>query len=993
MSALKFTTLFSNHNKILKILNNSGDESNNNVHLNLTGLMKKNILLLLILCVSFDLQAKDLQYFFPLPNTEFHNPSTELIFTFDENVSINNINKQAINLWGDKSGRHTFDIKIAGDGKTLLVKPHNAFLANEKVEVNITSLFNNDTFIPLNYKFKVDNKQNNTKNSRTEFEEPYFKQMVVSEGETYFKDYKTALEEGTLPPDFPTFDVTVNNKPKDGYMLVAPRAPANGKFGNYLVILDKDGKPFKYRETTPGTFNFKQQANGYYIAAENFGSHYDIPGNGTKMNIRIFNKDLNLIDFFQMGNGYIAGPHEFMIQPNGNYLCLAQSPHPMDMSKIVEGGNPSAFIVGNVIQEYDKDKNVIFQWRAIDHIDLKESYLDLTAPVISYAHINAVEVDRDGNWLISARHCASIMKIDRKTGEIMWRMGGKKNEFTFFNDEKDGPEYFSYQHDIRRLKNGDITFFDNGNLRTNPYSRGVRYTIDENLKTATLVWSYRNSPDVYGPMQGSVQTFDDNSYLIGWGSPTKTNQTAITEINSAGEKTFELSFPDNFSNYRVQKVAYPPCPAVADVSKEELLQLNTYKFNTTTQKTGILMQFNVLNVVTNYNTFYVRKFDCAPIHPAFEDKVYPMIIAHRIEFESVAIKSYEAEVSLDMNEYQNTFDLIRPTAYYRSTIGEGVFKELTSTYNPDTKVLTFTLRGDGEVVLGQKTNRTLTPTANLISPPDGSIIDAESLNTLTWNNNSEFFQNNVYINELDVNGNVVNTYGGLLTESRYFINPGTLKENTKYSWQVIPQYINGGNASQIWTFETKPKFINVLTPNGGEQMFTEQGKFIIRWENNFTDTVKIEVLKGGELFKTLAESNVCFTNNYWWTIDGSYTPGDDYKIRITSLPSGLISESKENFSINKLTSINEENLLSNKVYPNPATNKISYIFDTKEIVNAKNVEIYNNNGNKLKDFDYTNILVNNNRIELSIENLAKGVYFIKVTLSGNKQELAKFVKQ
>ena len=53
-------------------------------------------------------------------------------------------------------------------------------------------------------------------------------------------------------------------------------------------------------------------------------------------------------------------------------------------------------------------------------------------------------------------------------------MGGRNNQFTFPND----PIPLSYQHDVRRLPNGHITIFDNGNYRVPPFSRAVEYAAE-----------------------------------------------------------------------------------------------------------------------------------------------------------------------------------------------------------------------------------------------------------------------------------------------------------------------------------------------------------------------------------------------------------------------------------------------------------------------------------------------------------------------------------
>lgn len=964
--------------------------------------MKKIILSLFLLFVFFDLRARDLEYIFPNPNTKYHNTYTEIILTFDEEISLKNINKNGINLLGSKTGKHTFDIKVANNNKTLILKPHNEFSISEKVEVKIDKLFQDENFKILEFSFETMNNKIKRpieiqENNIINLEDNSYIKVINEDKENYFKDYKEALNNDELPADFPTLDIKVNNNPKDGYMLVAPRVANNSGFGNYLIILDKNGVPIKYRPTTPNSFNFKQQDNGLYAVAETFGSHLGITGNGTRANIRIFDKDLNLLESFQMGNGYIAGPHEFMIQPNGNFICVAQNPIPMDMSKIVEGGNPNAFIVSNVIQEFDKDKNCIFQWRAIDHIEITESYLKLTDPVISYAHINALEVDRDGNWLISPRHTASIMKINRLTGEIMWRFGGKKTDFTVIGDEKNGPEYFSYQHDIRRLKNGDITFFDNGNLKTPQYSRGVRYRLDEENKIATLVWQYRNTPDVYAGQQGSVQTFDDGSYLIGWGTATQANQVGLTELDPQGNKTFELNFPPNTSHYRVQKVPYPPCPAVANVMKEELLELNTYDFNEGNQKSGIKMTFNTLNSPVPYNIFYVRKYDCAPMNPEFLGMT-PLISAHRVEFEGVQITNFGATVELDMNEFQNSFDYTSPSVYFRPVFGLGSFQFLPSTYDTLTKKLIFSIFQNGEIVIGKSSNQILTPIATLHSPIDEAILDPESKIILEWSNNSNYTFNHVTLYEVGQNGERMVRVDTLTRELRYIIPANTISVDSRFAWKVTPQYINSGQETEEWFFRTRPKYITMLSPNGGEIISNQGVNTIIRWEDNYFDTVKIELYHNGEFVKTIKDSIVSYTNNYLWNVTNDIEVGSDYKIKIISFNYGVVVESMDYFAISDMNSIEEvEGDITFDIFPNPAVSKLTINLDDYNIKKSdfgnyiKKIEIFNLNGQMV----YQNIFEKNivGNLEIDVNNLDRGSYYIVINNNQNKMINANFIKK
>src|SRR5690606_12141524 len=123
-----------------------------------------------------------------------------------------------------------------------------------------------------------------------------------------------------------------------------------------------------------------------------------------------------------------------------------------------------------------------------------------------YSNFNSVAVDPDGNYMICNRLLSEITKVDRNTGEIIWRLGGKHNQFTFIDEnQNNAPIYFSMQHDIRILPNGNLTIFDNGDQHDPRYSRGVEYEIDEVNKTAKMVWEYVAPVDVFSQSNGSLQ--------------------------------------------------------------------------------------------------------------------------------------------------------------------------------------------------------------------------------------------------------------------------------------------------------------------------------------------------------------------------------------------------------------------------------------------------------------------------------------------------------
>ncbi|HMD13747.1 MAG TPA: aryl-sulfate sulfotransferase, partial [Bacteroidota bacterium] len=147
-------------------------------------------------------------------------------------------------------------------------------------------------------------------------------------------------------------------------------------------------------------------------------------------------------------------------------------------------------------------------------------------------------------------------KIDRNSGDIIWRWGGKNNQFAFLGDTLQ----FTYQHALRLIQNGNYILFDNGDLHNPPFSRAVEYQLDQNLKTATAVWQYRNTPDLYGYSTGYAQRLDDGNTLIDWG----TTNPNVSLVAPDSTKIFDLTYPEGMYTYRAYM--YPYTPLVLSVS-------------------------------------------------------------------------------------------------------------------------------------------------------------------------------------------------------------------------------------------------------------------------------------------------------------------------------------------------------------------------------------------------------------------------------------------
>ena len=254
---------------------------------------------------------------------------------------------------------------------------------------------------------------------------------------------------------------------------------------------------------------------------------------------------------------YSTDPHDFRLTSQRTGVLLGLDYRTMDLSAY--GGSSTAQVAGNVLQEVDTAGQVLFQWNAFDHFSITDvdPSISLTSSFVDWTHGNAIEIDQDGNYLVSFRHFSEITKIHSRTGQVVWRLGGLRNEFQFIRDSL----MFSFQHGIRRLANGNYILFDNGNTHNPPFSRAVEYSLDQSAKTATLVWSYRPNPDIFSFALGFAQRLADGNTLTTFGV-----LGTVHEVTPLGQLAWKLTLPPGDWIYRAYRIRSLYEPYLVDES-------------------------------------------------------------------------------------------------------------------------------------------------------------------------------------------------------------------------------------------------------------------------------------------------------------------------------------------------------------------------------------------------------------------------------------------
>jgi hypothetical protein len=348
--------------------------------------------------------------------------------------------------------------------------------------------------------------------------------LAASQPEAATKQATPAWEFVSRPDLTPPVITSTTEAPLSGddpsgisrYVFLGPKDVGKGGTMQGLEIADAAGNPVWVHDTEVGTFGFRMQRYDgkpvltYWAGSSTSYGHGDI-----------IVLDDTYTEIARVTTGGDLGPHladmhEDEITPYGSMLIVSYPTVQTDLSSI--GGPVDGWALDGVVQEIDiATGKVLFEWRSLDHVPVDATYQPIAKDEgtrdkpFDYFHLNSVKLDGADHLLVSARHTHGVYRIDRATGEIDWRLGGKRSDFTF------GPDAaFQWQHDAQRQDDGTITLFDNERDPTS--ARGLRLALDTDTMTATVVNQYRPPTSRFSTTQGNVEVMADGTVFVGWGS-------------------------------------------------------------------------------------------------------------------------------------------------------------------------------------------------------------------------------------------------------------------------------------------------------------------------------------------------------------------------------------------------------------------------------------------------------------------------------------------
>jgi hypothetical protein len=329
----------------------------------------------------------------------------------------------------------------------------------------------------------------------------------------------------------------------DRYLFLAP---SSGPGQRGVLILDDRGEVVWFRPTTPATaMNFRTALFRGEPVLTWWEGKAEL-GLGVGVHV-IVDSTYREIARLPAGAGRQSDLHEFMLTPRGTAIVTSYEVTAADLSSV--GGPRSGKVIGGIVQEIAiPSARVLFSWRSLDHVAIEESHVSYTGHAYDYFHVNSVDVDADGHLLVSARNTWGIYKVHSETGEVLWRLGGKRSDF-----QMGAGTAFAWQHDARHHDEGRlISIFDNSAApAVAPQSRALLIELDRRGRRARLVRAYSHPRRLLAPFMGNAQVLPNGNVVVGWGG-----LPYVTEFRAGGAVHFDARLPAGGQNYRAFRLPW-----------------------------------------------------------------------------------------------------------------------------------------------------------------------------------------------------------------------------------------------------------------------------------------------------------------------------------------------------------------------------------------------------------------------------------------------------
>lgn len=471
-------------------------------------------------------------YVYPIPGARVASPETQIAFR-----GIAPSMFGAITVTGSMSGVHDGTVKADSDGRGGSFLPATPFTPGETVSVQ-TSLkivgTKNGTFT-----FKV-------ATPGGVFPSAHWRIAPRVSGDIWQFHSRPDLAPAAT-------QIVRRGRTASGDIFVAPQF---GPLQDGPEILDSNGQLVWFKSLRGNDSAADLRVQSYHgQPVLTWWQGYVAAGIGVGVDV-INDASYRQIAVIHAANGLSADLHEFQLTPSGTALIVAQYPIYVDASSVHLSTH--RLVLDSVVQEIDIQTGlVLFQWDSLDHVPLTDTYEPRpqhSYTPYDYFHANSIAVDHDHNLVISARNTWAAYKVNRHTGAIIWRLGGKHSSFRLAPGV-----HWAFQHDVRIRANNDwfMTLFDDGGAppKVESQSRGIKLFVDLRHMTVKQVGNHPHVPLLSTNFEGNYQQLFNGDDFLGWGQ-----QPYFTEYDSRGNLIFDGRFVDGNASYRAWRFAWNGTP-------------------------------------------------------------------------------------------------------------------------------------------------------------------------------------------------------------------------------------------------------------------------------------------------------------------------------------------------------------------------------------------------------------------------------------------------
>jgi Arylsulfotransferase (ASST) len=473
----------------------------------------------------------------PAPETVDASYLTQISFIGVPAAEITNVE-----VVGSHSGSHPGVLAAysQGDGASFL--PSAPFSQGELVTVH-AALSNGHTTTPFDWHFTIAQVDGVSRSLETPPPPPPPPNQ---------RDYQHFVSSPHLEP--PTVTVTTNSGAQaPGDMFLAPYA-GPGQYGP--MILDSAGRLVWFKRLPAGVRAADLRVQEYDGSPVLTWWQDPLVGDGRRdAGVVIADSSYRDIAIVRAGNGYQTDLHAFQITPQGTALTTVYDAIRCNLRPY--GGRSTGAVADTLLQELDLKTGLVrFEWHSLDHVALADSYLPLRPggglrTPWDYFHINWIDSEQGGDLLVDSRNTWAAYEIEKSSGQVAWRLGGKHSSFTM------GPGASpAWQHDAERQPDGTITLFDNGATpKEHPQSRGIALRVDVQQMTASLLASFVHPRPLVAASQGNQQALAGGDRFLGWGQ-----LPYFSEFAPGGKLLFDAHLPTAYQSYTVLKFPWSGAP-------------------------------------------------------------------------------------------------------------------------------------------------------------------------------------------------------------------------------------------------------------------------------------------------------------------------------------------------------------------------------------------------------------------------------------------------